>query len=116
MDGTVRENILFGETFDSNRYFEAIRAAHLNADIAKLAEQDGTDVSTAGLSAITRQKIGIARAVYAKRDINLMDEPLAELSYSEAVEVFDNVLDEMTGSTVIVASDRLEVHLYLIFT
>ncbi|XP_058795165.1 ATP-binding cassette sub-family C member 12-like isoform X2 [Phymastichus coffea] len=110
MDGTVKENVLFGESYDSSRYYQAIRSSNLHSEMPRLAELDDTEVSAADLGPVLRQKIGLARLVYAQRDINLLDEPLADLSYKERLEVFDKcVVQRLAGKTVIVATDKIEL-------
>ncbi|OXU29329.1 hypothetical protein TSAR_006531 [Trichomalopsis sarcophagae] len=110
MDGTVKENVIFGENFDSSRYYRTLRASQLSQDISTMPEMDDTDVQVAELGPLQRQKIGLARAVYAQRDINLMDEPLKDLEPKDRVEVFDKcVLQLLASKTVIVASDRIEL-------
>lgn len=94
------------------RYYKAIRSSHLHADISSLVEFDDTDVSVAGFGPVQRQKIGLARAVYAQRDINLLDEPLNDLTYLERLQLFEKcVMQAFADRTVIVASERIEVRI-----
>ncbi|KAL7290173.1 hypothetical protein TKK_0015884 [Trichogramma kaykai] len=110
MDGTVKENILFGEHPDNNKLSRMVRAAKLTNDIATLPELEDTEIDSINLTLAFKQKLSMARICYAQRDINLIDEPLSDLSVNERIEVFDRCISHLLGyKTVIVASDRVEL-------
>ncbi|XP_014203938.1 multidrug resistance-associated protein 5-like [Copidosoma floridanum] len=110
MDDTVRENVLFGEPYDSSRYYRVMRSTQLHSEIAGLPALDDTDLGAAEFGPAQRQKIGLARVLYAQRDINLLDEPLASVGHRECLEILDAVLQrQLAGKTVVLASDRIEL-------
>ncbi|KFG30570.1 putative ABC transporter [Toxoplasma gondii p89] len=64
--GTVRENILFGRSFDAGAYHKVLTACALHSDLAKLACKDMTELDSGGqcLSGGQRTRVGLARALY----------------------------------------------------
>uniref|UniRef100_A0A665UGX0 Cystic fibrosis transmembrane conductance regulator n=1 Tax=Echeneis naucrates TaxID=173247 RepID=A0A665UGX0_ECHNA len=65
MPGTIRDNILFGLTYDEYRYTSIIKACQLEEDFALLPEKDKTLVMEGGvtLSGGQRARLGLARCV-----------------------------------------------------
>ncbi|CAB1313480.1 unnamed protein product, partial [Coregonus sp. 'balchen'] len=63
MPGTIRDNILFGLTYDKFRYTSVIKACQLEEDLALLPEKDMTPLMEGGvtLSGGQRARIGLAR-------------------------------------------------------
>lgn len=76
---SIRENILFVEPYDEQRYRAVVNACQLDCDIAMLPQGDATVVGERGISLSGGQKarISLARAVYRQADIYLFDDPLA---------------------------------------
>ncbi|XP_076443779.1 ATP-binding cassette sub-family C member 4-like [Babylonia areolata] len=74
--GSVRDNILFGDSYDSARYEMVIRACSLNKLLEILPKGDETVVGERGLelSSGYKAKLTLARAVYHNADIYLLDE------------------------------------------
>uniref|UniRef100_A0A8C7NA71 Cystic fibrosis transmembrane conductance regulator n=1 Tax=Oncorhynchus kisutch TaxID=8019 RepID=A0A8C7NA71_ONCKI len=65
MPGTIRDNILFGLTYDEFRYTSVIKACQLEEDLALLPEKDKTPLMEGGvtLSGGQRARIGLARCL-----------------------------------------------------
>ncbi|EDW73918.2 uncharacterized protein Dwil_GK21659 [Drosophila willistoni] len=76
---SIRENILFVETFDEERYRAVLHACQLERDLSLLPHGDATIVGERGISLSGGQKarISLARAVYRQADIYIFDDPLA---------------------------------------
>ncbi|KAF9436431.1 hypothetical protein BGZ76_003993 [Entomortierella beljakovae] len=79
MNATLRDNILFGKVFDSDRYNQIIYACGLLPDIEMLPAGDATEIGERGinLSGGQKQRVSLARAAYADADIYLLDDPLS---------------------------------------
>ncbi|EDW01217.1 probable multidrug resistance-associated protein lethal(2)03659 [Drosophila grimshawi] len=77
--GSIRDNILFVEPYDEQRYRAVVHACQLDCDLALLPHGDATVVGERGISLSGGQKarISLARAVYRQADIYLFDDPLA---------------------------------------
>ncbi|EMG47724.1 hypothetical protein G210_1844, partial [Candida maltosa Xu316] len=79
MNASVKENILFGCKFDKDFYEKTIDACQLIPDLAILPDGDETQVGEKGVSLSGGQKarLALARAVYARADVYLMDDILS---------------------------------------
>ncbi|KAK0547952.1 hypothetical protein OC846_004674 [Tilletia horrida] len=74
---SVRNNILFASPFEQERYDEVIHACALQEDLAAMASGDATRISGATVSGGQRARIALARAMYARSNIVLLDDILA---------------------------------------
>ncbi|KAK4704436.1 hypothetical protein P7C70_g1781, partial [Phenoliferia sp. Uapishka_3] len=94
MGGTVKTNITFGHKFDEEFYNIVIAACALKEDIAILPNGDETEVGEKGISLSGGQKarVALARAVYARADIYLLDDCLSAVDAHVGRHLFDQVL------------------------
>ncbi|KAJ7224438.1 multidrug resistance-associated ABC transporter [Mycena pura] len=94
MSATVRDNITFNHVHDEDFYARVIEACALGPDIALLPQGDLTEVGEKGitLSGGQRARISLARAVYARADLVLLDDCLAAVDSHVARHVFDRVI------------------------
>ncbi|CAK9830297.1 ATP-binding cassette sub-family C member 10 [Anthophora retusa] len=92
--GTIRDNILFGKSYDYNKYKNILKACALTIDLNSLPKRDLTLIGEAGntLSGGQKTRISLARAVYADKDIYLLDDVLATLDPKVATYVFEHVI------------------------
>ncbi|KAG0093570.1 Multidrug resistance-associated protein 1 [Podila epicladia] len=79
MNGTVRDNILFGRVLDQRWYERVIDVCCLAQDIEILPARDQTEIGERGinLSGGQKQRVSLARAAYQNADIYLLDDPLS---------------------------------------
>ncbi|KAK5901716.1 hypothetical protein CesoFtcFv8_007047 [Champsocephalus esox] len=111
MPGTIRDNILFGLTYDEYRYTSVIKACQLEEDFALLPEKDKTLLVEGGvtLSGGQRARLGLARAVYKDADLYLLDAPFTHLDLVTEKEIFEKcVCTRMASKTRIVVTSKLE--------
>jgi len=107
----VRDNILFGQEFEQSRYNEAVDAANLGPDLEALPGGDQTELGDKGLnvSGGQKQRISIARAVYSRSDVVLMDDPLSALDAKVGRRVFNRCIKGyLRHKTVVLATNQLQ--------
>ncbi|KAI5951940.1 BPT1 [Candida jiufengensis] len=114
LNGTVKENILFGHRYDSEFYRKTITACELIADFKNLPDGDKTVVGEKGISLSGGQKarISLARAVYSRADIYLLDDVLSAVDAHVGKALIKQVLsdDGIIGSrTKILATNSIPV-------
>ena len=114
LNATIRENILFGEELNEERYNKVVEACQLGRDLEILKGGDLTEIGEHGvnLSGGQKARVSIARAVYSNKDIILMDDPLSALDAHVKRKVFEKVccgeLKEKTKILVTHAIDFLD--------
>jgi PrtD family type I secretion system ABC transporter len=111
LDASVADNIsrLEGVGADSTKIIEAARSAGIHELVLKLPQGYETVIGPRGveLSAGMRQRIGLARALYGRPFLLVMDEPNANLdSEGEAALVNAVKAHKAAGGIVIVAAHR----------
>ncbi|KAH8832602.1 P-loop containing nucleoside triphosphate hydrolase protein [Flagelloscypha sp. PMI_526] len=91
---TVRENIVFGHVWDEEFYQLVLEACALLPDLAIMKDGDQTVVGEKGitLSGGQRARISLARAVYARADLVLLDDCLAAVDSHVAKHIFEHVI------------------------
>ncbi|KAJ3247541.1 hypothetical protein HDU78_003954 [Chytriomyces hyalinus] len=94
LNASIRDNILFGETFEESRYNRVIAACALQADLDTLESGDKTNVGDRGttLSGGQRQRISLARAVYAPSQVVLLDDVLSAVDAKTAKHILRECL------------------------
>ena len=111
MNKTIRDNILFGEEINPDKYNHIINICHLGRDLEILEGGDLTEIGERGINLSGGQKarVSIARAVYANTDIILMDDPLSALDAHVKKKVFDDVLwKELNGKTRLLVTHAVD--------
>ncbi|KAI8653732.1 hypothetical protein NCS56_01328000 [Fusarium sp. Ph1] len=92
--GTVRDNILFGLPFDGPFYYQVLDAVSLRSDLARLSEGDATMLggTYVALSGGQKSRIALARAIYARREVVVLDDPLAAVDAKVRAHLIRRVL------------------------
>ncbi|XP_076848324.1 cystic fibrosis transmembrane conductance regulator [Brachyhypopomus gauderio] len=109
--GTIRDNILFGLTYDEYRYSSVVKACQLEEDLSALPEKDRTPLAEGGLNLSGGQKarVALARAVYRDADTYLLDAPFTHLDIATEKEIFDKCLCVLMASrTRVVVTNKIE--------
>ena len=90
LTGNVKENILFGNRYDSCKYDETVNACALTKDFELFPCGDLTEIGERGInmSGGQKQRIQIARAVYEDADIYLLDDPFSAVDAHTGTQLF----------------------------
>ncbi|XP_071498097.1 ATP-binding cassette sub-family C member 9-like [Diadema antillarum] len=92
MNASLKDNIIFGTDFDATKYSKVINACALAPDIAMLPGGDHTEIGEKGinLSGGQKQRVSVARTMYSKSDIVILDDPLSALDMHVGAHLFEN--------------------------
>ncbi|XP_066299992.1 ATP-binding cassette sub-family C member 5-like [Branchiostoma lanceolatum] len=111
LNATVKDNILFGEDFNSIKYDQVIEACCLKPDLEQLPGGDLTEIGERGvnLSGGQKQRVSLARALYADKDIYLLDDPLSAVDAHVGEHIFRQYIKEgLRGKTVFFVTHQLQ--------
>ena len=111
LNSTIKDNIVFDEEYDEEKYYRILKACQLENDLISLEAGDATEIGERGinLSGGQKQRISLARAAYSSRDIYLLDDPLSALDPSVANKVFDECIKNLLrGKTVFMVTNQLQ--------
>lgn len=102
MNATIRDNIVFGHRWDPHFYERTVNACALAEDFKTLPNGDQTEVGERGISLSGGQKarVALARAVYARADVYLLDDCLSAVDQ----HVGRHLIDKVLGSSGLLAS------------
>ncbi|CAL5382544.1 unnamed protein product [Camellia sinensis] len=94
LSGNVKDNILFGNPYDSANYDRTIKACALIKDFELFSAGDLTQIGERGInmSGGQKQRIQIARAVYQDADIYLLDDPFSAVDAHTGSQLFEDCL------------------------
>ena len=106
---SIAKNIAFSDEFDENLLNEVIEKANLRDFVASLDEGIHARVGDGGskLSVGQRQRIAIARALYAKPEILVLDEATSALDSDNEARIMSEIYKLSTGRTLIIIAHRL---------
>ena len=111
-DGTIAENIARFAEVDSLKVIEAAKRTGIHEMILRFPRGYDTQIGEAGgmLSGGQRQRLGLARAMYGKPAILVLDEPNANLDDAGERSLLEAVKDlRGAGKTVILVTHRPSV-------
>uniref|UniRef100_H2TWK6 ABC-type glutathione-S-conjugate transporter n=1 Tax=Takifugu rubripes TaxID=31033 RepID=H2TWK6_TAKRU len=93
-NATVQDNILFGREKLKTWYQRVLEACALLPDLDILPAGDATEIGEKGLnlSGGQKQRVSLARAVYRKADVYLLDDPLSAVDAHVGQHIFDKVI------------------------
>ena len=114
MNASVKENIVFGHRWDSSFYNQTIEACALLDDFRQLPDGDQTEVGERGISLSGGQKarLTLARAVYARADVYLLDDVLSAVDQHVGRHLIKRVLGPhglLASKTRILTTNALTV-------
>ena len=91
---TVRQNIIFNQPYNADRYREVIKVTALDKDIISWENGDQTFVGDRGiiLSGGQMARINLARCIYRDADIYLLDDPLSAVDVNVGRHIYETCI------------------------
>jgi len=111
LDDSIKNNITFGiseSDIDERLLLEVIEMSQLKNLVNSLPKNINTVVGNRGakLSGGERQRIGIARALYNKPKIMVLDEATSSLDIDNENKILNEIYDNKKDKTLIIISHR----------
>ncbi|KAG7263239.1 LOW QUALITY PROTEIN: hypothetical protein CRUP_001508 [Coryphaenoides rupestris] len=93
-NATVQDNVMFGREKIKTWYQCVLEACALLPDLDILPAGDATEIGEKGLnlSGGQKQRVSLARAVYRRADVYLLDDPLSAVDAHVGQHIFDKVI------------------------
>ena len=112
LNGTIKENIVFGFGLDEvpeELIYEALRKAHLFDHVSDLQDGVNSYVGDKGtsLSGGQRQRLGIARALVSKPKLLILDEATSSLDGKSEADISDSINEFRGEVTTLIIAHRL---------
>ncbi|KAI6652715.1 Multidrug resistance-associated protein 4 [Oopsacas minuta] len=110
-DGDIKENIIFSEKIDEVWYEKVKKLCGIEEEFKYSNLADSTQVmDEGGIKGPLAMKISIARAIYKKADIYLLDEVFSIIELKPAIKIFKNLITEvLTDKIVLIATNQQEI-------
>ncbi|GJC97574.1 ATP-dependent bile acid permease [Colletotrichum higginsianum] len=110
-NASLRNNVLFGLPFSKERYDGVLDACALREDLAALPDGDGTELGANGVNLSGGQKwrVTLARAVYSRAEILLMEDIFSAVDSHVGAWIFEKCLtgDLCRGRTRVLVTHHL---------
>jgi len=112
IDDSIRANVAFGidpDEIDDARIWEALRQAQIDGYVSGLERSLNTAVGELGvrLSGGQRQRLGLARALYHRPAVLVLDEATSSLDADTEARVMETIAQLRGALTIITVSHRL---------
>ena len=110
-NATIRDNILFYQPYDEERYNKIIDLAQLRTDLDIFEAGDLTEIGEKGvnLSGGQKARISIARALYSEKDIYIFDDPISALDANVGMKIMKNcIIKHLSNKTRILVTHALQ--------
>ena len=101
---TVKNNIIFGRTFDQNHYDQVIKQACLLPDLKIFTEGDQTIIGEKGITLSGGQKarVALARSLYGPASIYIFDDPLSAVDSKVAKMLFHECIQPLSRTNLVI--------------
>lgn len=101
---SIKQNILFGQEFNEEKYKKVLEVCALKFDLDGLTEGDETILSdcSVNLSKGQQARVNIARALYKDSDIYLFDDSLSSLDSHVKNYIFENSIQSFLKDKLVV--------------
>ncbi|KDQ53279.1 hypothetical protein JAAARDRAFT_72568 [Jaapia argillacea MUCL 33604] len=112
-NASIKDNILFNLPYVEERYQKTLEVCALVADLNILEDGDESEIGERGvnLSGGQKARVSLARAVYSRASILLLDDVLSAVDAHTAHHLYHECLkgDLMRGRTVILVSHHVQL-------
>ncbi|GAA5991895.1 hypothetical protein JCM10908_002259 [Rhodotorula pacifica] len=112
-NASIRNNICFGLPFRAERYRATLEACSLLTDLAILEDGDQTEIGEKGINLSGGQKarVSLARAVYSRASLLLLDDILSAVDAHTAAHIYERCLKGplLAGRTVVLVSHHVQI-------
>ncbi|KAL4244437.1 ATP-binding cassette transporter C [Abortiporus biennis] len=112
-NASIRDNILFDLPYVEQRYRETLKVCALEIDLKVLEDGDLSEIGERGvnLSGGQKARVSLARAVYSRASILLLDDVLSAVDAHTARHLFYECLkgDLLRGRTIILVSHHVQL-------
>ncbi|KAJ7512873.1 multidrug resistance-associated ABC transporter [Mycena galericulata] len=112
-NASIKENILFSLPYDEERYKLTLEVCALVSDLEILEDGDEAEIGERGvnLSGGQKARVSLARAVYSRASILLLDDVLSAVDAHTAHHLYHICLrgELMQGRTVILVSHHVQL-------
>lgn len=110
--GTIRDNVLFGESADdadTTRLNDAVELSQAKEFVDKLPEGTEHEIAQLGrnVSGGQKQRLSIARALARKPEILIFDDSFSALDYRTDAKLREGLNEELHGTTKIIVAQRI---------
>ncbi|KAJ7035492.1 hypothetical protein C8F04DRAFT_1221175 [Mycena alexandri] len=110
---SIKDNILFDSPLDQERYDAVVKCCALEPDFDMLEDGDSTEIGEKGVSLSGGQKarVALARAVYARKQYVLLDDPLSAVDSHTSQFLFEKCLcgPLLANRTMILVTHHVEL-------
>uniref|UniRef100_A0A8C5WVQ2 ABC-type glutathione-S-conjugate transporter n=1 Tax=Laticauda laticaudata TaxID=8630 RepID=A0A8C5WVQ2_LATLA len=93
-NASVEDNVVFGRKMERTWYNQVVKACALQPDIDGFPAGSRTEIGEKGinLSGGQKQRLSLARAVYMKASVYLLDDPLSAVDAPVGWHIFNHIL------------------------
>jgi ABC-type multidrug transport system fused ATPase/permease subunit len=110
---SIRDNILFNEPYEEGRYRKVIEACALVPDFGAFKHGDLSIIGEKGigLSGGQRARVALARAVYSRASILVLDDPFSALDSKTATSIVQKLFQGplVQDRTVVLVTHRIDL-------
>ncbi|KAI9260598.1 hypothetical protein BDA99DRAFT_86302 [Phascolomyces articulosus] len=113
LQATIRENILFGQPYEAERYQKVLWQCALVKDLSILPHGDQTEIGEKGisLSGGQKQRVSLARVIYSYAKVVLLDDCLSAVDSHTARHIFEHCINGslLKRRTVVMVTHHIQL-------
>ena len=96
MTDTVKNNIIFNNEFNEDKYREVVSVCELENDFNEFVNGDKTEINStsANVSGGQKARISLARCLYKEADLYLLDDPLSSIDSKVGNKIFKKAFNK----------------------